>query len=139
MELTLRVNECPGLECDSGFKDSKDVWDSTMDLWDADREMFLIYYLDTKNRIIKRELHTIGSINSSAVYPREVFRSALLYNATSIICVHNHPSGDTKPSQSDDDITEELVKAGKIIGIEVLDHLIVSKQGYYSFADKGKI
>jgi len=139
MELTLRVNECPGLECNSGFKSPKDVWDSTMDLWDADREMFLIYYLDTKNRIIKRELHTIGSINSSAVYPREVFRSALLYNATSIICVHNHPSGDVTPSQADEDITDELVKAGNIIGIKVLDHLIVSKQGYYGFADKGKI
>ena len=81
----------------------------------------------------------MGTINRSVVHPREVFKNAYLANASSIICVHNHPSGDLRPSREDIRFTDSLTKLGNINGIPVVDHVIVSDVGYYSFYDDGKI
>lgn len=93
--------------------------------------------MDTKNYIIKDKLLFIGTINQSLVHPREVFKEAYLLSATSIICIHNHPSGNVNPSNNDIIITKQLKEVGKLLGINVLDHLIIGKDTYYSFNDNG--
>ena len=91
----------------------------------VDREYFLTLMLNTKNTVVGANITSIGTLNSSLVHPREVFKAAILANAAAIICVHTHPSGDPSPSPEDMEITRRLVEAGKILGIEVLDHLII--------------
>ena len=93
--------------------------------------------MDTKNYIIKDKLLFKGTINQSLVHPREVFKEAYLLSATSIICIHNHPSGNVNPSNNDIIITKQLKEVGKLLGINVLDHLIIGKDTYYSFNDNG--
>jgi DNA repair protein RadC len=105
----------------------------------CDREKFICLHLNTKNRLISYEVVSIGSINVSIVHPREVFKGALLSNATSVIFLHNHPSGDPNPSQEDKLLTERLSQAGKILGIAVLDHLIIAGEAYFSFSEMGLI
>lgn len=107
-------------------------------LEEEDRENFLVISLDTKNHINGINVISTGTLNSSLVHPREVFKMAILNNSNSIIIAHNHPSGDTEPSNEDIRVTDRLVECGKILGIEVLDHIIVG-DGYYSFKEKGKI
>jgi DNA repair protein RadC len=107
-------------------------------LGDADREYFLVVLLDTKNNVTGVNVVSIGCLNSSLVHPREVFKAAILHNAASIVLCHNHPSGDAIASREDLEITKRLVEAGKIIGIEVLDHVIVG-DGYTSLKEKGEI
>lgn len=97
----------------------------------ADRECFWVLHLNAKNMILEKELVSIGTTNSSPVHPREVFKKAILNGASSIITVHNHPSGDTTPSKDDRVIWGRLDETGKIIGIQVLDHLIISPSGEY--------
>lgn len=97
----------------------------------SDREMFLVASLNTKNEPTQIEVVSVGSLNASIVHPREVFKSAILANAASIICAHNHPSGDLKPSKEDIEVTKRLVEAGKLLGIEVLDHIILNDEGEY--------
>ena len=109
------------------------------DFDNLDREHFKIIHLNTKNNIIGVETISIGSLNSSIVHPREVFKSAIIKSSASIICLHNHPSGDTKPSRDDIDITQRLIKAGEIIGIKVLDHLIIGEDNYLSMKEEGII
>jgi DNA repair protein RadC len=104
----------------------------------ADREHFVVLCLNTKNKITGIHTVSIGSLNSSLVHPREVFKVALLSNSASIIVGHNHPSGDTTPSQEDREVTQRLKKAGKLLGIEILDHLIIG-DGTYSFATNGEL
>lgn len=106
-------------------------------LSDKLQEHFYCVYLDTKNYIIKDKLLFIGTINQSLVHPREVFKEAYLLSATSIICIHNHPSGNVNPSNNDIIITKQLKEVGKLLGINVLDHLIIGKDTYYSFNDNG--
>ena len=103
-----------------------------------DREHFEILHLDTKNKITAKEIISIGSLNSSIVHPREVFKGAILNNSASIILLHNHPSGDTKPSREDISITQRLIKAGEILGIKVIDHLILG-DSFLSFKEEGII
>lgn len=99
----------------------------------ADRECFWILHLNAANRIIEKELVSVGTVNSSLVHPREVFKKAILNGATGIITVHNHPSGNSAPSREDKAMWERLDEAGKILGITVLDHLILAPGGkYYS-------
>jgi DNA repair protein RadC len=105
----------------------------------SDREKFICLHLNSKNRIISYEVVSIGSINMSVVHPREVFKGAILSNATCIICLHNHPSGDPTPSEGDIGITERLNKAGNILGIKVLDHIIISREASFSFSESGLI
>lgn len=100
-------------------------------LEDADREKLIACCMDTKNQPISINIVSIGSLNSSIVHPREVFKVAILSNAASILIFHNHPSGNTEPSQEDINITKRLKEAGKLIGIELLDHIIIGSEGKY--------
>lgn len=106
-------------------------------LSDKLQEHFYCVYLDTKNHIIKDKLLFIGTINQSLVHPREVFKEAYILSATSIICIHNHPSGNVNPSNNDIIITKQLKEVGILLGINVLDHIIIGKDNYYSFNDNG--
>lgn len=119
------------------FSKSKDVYDTMKTYKKSDREIFFILFLNSKNSMLDYVIHTIGTVDSSAVYPREVIRSALINNASSIIVCHNHPSGDPHPSEADKEITRILVNACEMVGIPVLDHVIIGKNGHYSFADEG--
>ena len=116
---------------------AKDVYHLVKDeLARADRERFLSLMLDSRNRVIGIDEVSVGSLNASIVHPREVYKSAILANAASIITVHNHPSSNVEPSEDDLDITHLLRKAGKIIGIKLVDHLIVGPDGFMSFKDR---
>lgn len=99
------------------------------------KEQFWIFLLDTKNRIIGMTMISQGILNSSLVHPREVYQPAILANASTIIAVHNHPSGDTTPSREDLGVTSRLIKAGEIIGIRLLDHVIIG-DGYVSLRER---
>jgi len=104
-----------------------------------EQEHFICLYLNTKNQIIARETIFKGSLNASIVHPREVFKEAFRRSASSIICLHNHPSGDPTPSREDIEVTKRLVECGKIIGIELLDHIIIGEHKYISLKEKGYV
>ncbi|MEH7451138.1 JAB domain-containing protein [Gottfriedia acidiceleris] len=107
---------------------------------DEDREVFLVLMLNTKNEVVGLHKAHVGSLNASVVHPRDVMKCAILNNAASIIVSHQHPSGDSTPSREDIEVTKRLVEAGKIMGIEVLDHIIVSYKGnHYSLKEHGKM
>lgn len=106
---------------------------------DEAQEVFGIITLDTKNKIISVHEISRGTLNESLVHPREVYKVALLHNANSIMLFHNHPSGDTTPSEADINITNRLVKSGELLGITVIDHIIVGDEEYLSFANQGLI
>ena len=101
------------------------------------KEHFIVLFLNTKNRVIGRETLSVGSLNASIVHPREVFRSAIQRSSASIICAHNHPSGDPTPSPEDIEVTRRLSEAGKLVGIELLDHLIIADQTFVSLKELG--
>lgn len=98
----------------------------------AAKEHFVSLYLDARNQVITQETISIGSLNANIVHPREVFRPAIINAAAAVILAHNHPSGDVTPSQEDLNLTARLVEAGRMLGIEVLDHLIVSESRFLS-------
>ena len=102
------------------------------------QEYFYCLYLDNKKRLIERKLLFMGTINRSIVHPREIFKEAYLTSASGIVCMHNHPSGDINPSIEDVHLTKSLIEIGKLQGINVIDHLIIGKDNYYSFYDKNK-
>jgi len=107
---------------------------------DCDREKFTVLCLDTKNQPISLSVISVGSLNSTLVHPREVFKTALLCNSASIILAHNHPSGVPEASREDIDVTKRLCEAGKILGIEVLDHLILgAEKRFCSIKEAGKM
>ena len=108
-------------------------------LRDAKTEKFKVLFLDAKNRIIEEKTFFEGTVDSSAVYPREIMKSALKSDASSLIFAHNHPTGDPQPSGCDRDITRELVGAACLLQIKVLDHIIIGNNCYFSFADHGLI
>ncbi|HOB43939.1 MAG TPA: DNA repair protein RadC [Bacillota bacterium] len=103
------------------------------------QEVFGILVLNIKNKIVAVHEISRGILNSSMTHPREVFKPAILHNAAAIVCFHNHPSGDPEPSKDDILITHRLVEAGKIMGIEVFDHIIVGDNGYVSLKERGVI
>jgi len=103
-------------------------------------EEFHSVYLNTKNEIIGMEMISKGTLNASLVHPREVFKGALLANANALILAHNHPSGNVEPSSADRQVTAILVKAGNILNVNILDHVIVgNKEEYYSFKEHSLI
>jgi len=119
---------------DKPIKCAKDVYEYALPLLSGkDKEHFMILHLDSKSRVIKDEIISIGTLNASLVHPREVFKSAIKESANAIVLVHNHPSGDYTPSQEDKEITERLFEAGEVLNIKVLDHVIIGKDGYWSF------
>ena len=113
--------------------------DIAKNLLKSDREKFICMHLNTKNQLISFEVVSTGSLSNSIVHPREVYKSAILANAKSVIFMHNHPSGDPEPSGDDIRITNRLEKAGNILDIEVLDHIIVAQNGFYSFKQNNLI
>lgn len=108
-------------------------------LSDLNHEEFFVMYLDSKNGLIKDESLFRGTVNRSTVYPREVMKQAITFGATKIIVAHNHPSGDATPSVEDEMLTVQLFSSAKTMGVHMIDHLIIAKEGHYSFADEGKL
>lgn len=108
-------------------------------LRDAERECFITLLLDGRQRVLREVLVSQGTLTASLVHPREVFRAAVQDAAAAVILVHNHPSGDPAPSREDHEVTQRLARAGEIMGIRVLDHVIVAEQGYHSFQDAGDL
>ena len=106
---------------------------------DKAKEHFKLILLNPRNKIIGISTISIGTLNASLVHPREVFKDAIVHSAASVVLAHNHPSGDPEPSEDDIAITKRLIEAGKILGIEVMDHIIIAKNGFFSFKEKGLI
>lgn len=103
------------------------------------KEIFRVVFLDTKNKVINYEDISVGSLNASIVHPREVFNRAIKKSSAGIILIHNHPSGNSKPSDEDIKITKRLVKAGELLGIKVLDHVIIGNGEYFSMKEEKMI
>lgn len=103
------------------------------------QEYFYCIFLDTNKVVISEKLLFIGTLDYSVVHPREVFKEATLVSASSIICVHNHPSGNVMPSKNDLEITKRLSSVGDILGIKIIDHVIIGNEKYYSFLENGDI
>lgn len=121
-------------------KSSKEVFDYLYySMRDLKKEKFKVLFLNSQNQVIEVEDLFEGTLAASSVYPREIIESALKSNAASLIFAHNHPSGNPEPSGSDKEITRDLVFAGSIMQIKVLDHIIVGENKYFSFADEGLI
>ena len=106
---------------------------------DLKKETFRCALLDTKNKIIREEIVSIGTLSTSIVHPRDSFKAAIRESAAAVIFIHNHPSGDIKPSQEDILLTKRLVQAGDVLGIQVLDHIIIGDGAHFSFKDQGMI
>ena len=103
------------------------------------QEQFYCIYLDASKKVLEEKLLFIGTANYSLVHPRDVFKEAYLLNATGIICVHNHPSGEVRPSREDINLTNRLKDVGMLLGIKLIDHIIIGEDKYYSFLENGKI
>ena len=106
-------------------------------MFGLDKEHFCVVLLDTKNQVIREETISVGSLSESVVHPREVFKPAVRESASAVIFVHNHPSGNPEPSAQDRRLTERLSEAGRLMGIRVLDHMIIGRDTYFSFAEQG--
>jgi DNA repair protein RadC len=120
-----------------GFKptieSAKDVYNYFVDeMKDRKREYFYALLLDSKNKVIKEELISVGTLNSSLVHPREVFKEAIKASANALILVHNHTSGDANSLREDDVITRKIIEAGEMLNIKVLDHIIITKDDWWS-------
>lgn len=114
------------------IRTAKQAYAYLKDMRDLPKEQLRGIYLNSRHRVIHDEIISIGSLTANIVHPREVFRPALEYSAVAVILAHNHPSGTTKPTKSDIKVTEQLVEAGKILGIDLLDHIIISKNRFSS-------
>lgn len=128
----------------SPMHSSREVFEEFREDAQAAQEHIRAVYLDTKNRMMESHVEFIGTVDSSAVYPREIFKRAILIGAACLILVHNHPSGDPEPSLCDKAITRDTAAGGSLLGIKLLDHIIIGakvngKQAYYSMADHGDI
>ena len=108
-------------------------------LANKDQEYFCCLYLDIQKKVIKNKILFKGSLTYSMVHPREIFKEAYLIGASSIICIHNHPSGSVYPSKNDINLTKQLIEAGNLLGVQILDHIIISHNNYYSFLENGNI
>ena len=118
------------------IRSTKDVVAQAVYLRDRSREHLMTIYLNARNEMVwKKQSTFIGTLNANLVHPREIFEEALKHNSASVILVHNHPSGDSEPSEDDLEITKRIIEAGKIMGIDVLDHIIITKIKAFSFKD----
>lgn len=118
---------------------SQDVVDQMTDTRVKKKENFVALYLNARNQLMQKELISVGTLNMSLVHPRDVFEPAIRYNSAQIIIVHNHPSGDPSPSDADLQVTKKLIESGKILGIELADHIIVTKDEYVSMKEEGYV
>lgn len=128
-ELTKRALEVEDNNLPT-INSAKDAVAQLQELRTAKKEHFVVLYLNARNQLIHKETISIGTLNASLVHPREVFHPAIEHLAASIIVAHNHPSGGTEPSEADIMLTRRLADAGKLLGIEMIDHIIVSKDSY---------
>ncbi len=136
-EISRRIQSQSKWFSESKITSPKDVAEIFIPLLkDELKEKFIIICLNSANKIIKFETVSIGSLNSSVVHPREIFKAAIEYSSASIILLHNHPSGNTEPSNEDISITKKLVEAGKIIDIPIFDHIIIAGDSYTSFVER---
>jgi len=115
----------------------KNVWEEMKDVRGNKKEHFVVFYLDTRNQEVAREIVSVGTLNANLVHPREVFEPAVKNLASQIVVSHNHPSGNSQPSDDDLEVTQRLREAGKILGIELLDHVIVTEKGFLSLKEDG--
>ena len=120
------------------IKNSQDVLSLTYDLRDKKKEHLVCLYLNARNSLLKKEIISVGLLDKALLHPREIFYPATELNAASVILIHNHPSGDSSPSEKDNQIVEKIVQAGEIMGIPVIDFIIVSENNHYSFYEKLK-
>ncbi len=137
-ELVKRALE-KGEETLPIIRSTKDVIAQAVYMRDKTREHLMAIYLNARNEMIFKKPMFIGTLNANLVHPREIFQEALKQNAASVILVHNHPSGDAEPSQDDLEITKRILEAGKIMGIDILDHVIITKNKVFSFKERGLI
>ncbi len=122
------------------MRDPKNIFESYRMLFlGKKQEYFYALYLDNSKRVISQKLLFIGTINYSVVHPREIFKEAYLKGATSIICIHNHPSDNVFPSKQDYELTQHLIKIGKMMDIKIDDHIIIGETKYYSFFENHDI
>lgn len=121
------------------FLSPKTVWEELRDIRDNKREHMVVFFLDAKNQEIKREIVSVGTLSVNLAHPREVFEPAVRYTAAQVLVAHNHPSGSLEPSAEDVTVTRELVSAGKILGIDLIDHVIVTASEFFSFKEAGLI
>lgn len=139
MEIILEIVRIEQVICEAEegvnytIKDPKDGAEiASRFIGRDDREVFFVMCLNTKNHVIAVHRCHVGSLNASIVHPREVFKSAILNNAASVIVAHQHPSGDITPSMEDINVTKRLAEAGRLLGIEVLDHLVVNNDNDFT-------
>lgn len=135
--VPFRIMEVQEIKFPVRISQPDDVLNAVKDFKLADRECFILLFLDTKNVIIDREVISVGTVDAAAVYPREVLRSAILKNAGSVIMAHNHPSGDCTPSAADKQITRDLIAGLLLAQVRVLDHVIFAGDKSYSFQEEG--
>ena len=114
----------------------KDVVAQLTDLRHNKKEHFIALYLNARNQLVYKETISMGTLNANLVHPREVFEPALKHSAAGIMVAHNHPSGDPKPSEDDLEITKRLLEAGKMMGVELLDHVIIATSNHFSFKEE---
>ena len=119
------------------IKSAKDILPLVADIANKQQEYFVCISLNGANEVIEKRIVTIGLVNSSQIHPREVFADVIADRAAAVIFAHNHPSGDPKPSDIDTKTHKQLTEAGKILGLRILDHIIVTKKGYFSFQESG--
>ncbi len=134
VEASAKVGEGDYLDCPASINDLPLVRE---DVVSSDRERFACFHLDAKGRLVSWEVVSVGSLMAAIVHPREIFKAAILANAASVVLCHNHPSGDPTPSPADLQLTRRLAKAGDLLGIEVLDHVVVTATDFVSMRDRG--
>jgi len=136
-ELKVVRERRAGYSRQQRVKTSGDVYQAFREHFASlDREQFVVVLLDNKNVILGFNVVSVGTINSSLVHPREVFKPAILANAAAVLLIHNHPSGDPEPSAEDKAITRRLKEAGEILGIKLLDHVVIGDGHFVSFAEQ---
>lgn len=136
MESGIRMKIIRELTGDYTINNAKDVYKYLEEFKNQDREHFIVIGLDSKNKPCYREIVHIGTLNKTVIHPREVFKKAIMMSSNSLIIAHNHPSGDTVPSQEDIKVTNDLKKCGEILQINLLDHIIIGKDSYKSIIDE---
>jgi DNA repair protein RadC len=136
-EISRRLENKENLNKNKVINSPKDIFSLLKEkVINFHKEYFMIVSLDNRNKVINVDTVSVGTLNSSLIHPRETFETAIKNHAAAIIICHNHPSGELKPSEDDLVVTQNLVKAGKLLGIEISDHLIITKDGYFSFKEK---
>ncbi len=136
-ELARRHSENPDHQ--PLIRTPEQVCAAVADIREKKKEHFVVLYLNTRHRLIRKECISVGTLNASLVHPREVFEPAVRVSAASLILAHNHPSGDPSPSQEDYDLTKKIMDAGHILGFDILDHVIVTLSGHHSMKEKNDI